>query len=113
MSREIKFRLWSHKKKMIPFIDLTHWTFEDIETVNKGESGSVLMQFTGFKDKTGIDIYDGDFFQYFNRKGIIKYSEFSPQFVLFSGENEIPIDKYILRDLVIIGNIYENPELLK
>lgn len=76
------------------------------------ENEFYLMQYTGIKDKNGKEIYEGDICKYYNRIGVIKYSENCPQFVLFSGNEDFKIDKFMLKEIVVLGNIYENPELL-
>jgi len=78
------------------------------------------MQFTGLLDKSGVEIYEGD---------IVKYSAFNEQkelqnyinpifweqnFASFSVGNEHSFWALsTCEDVEVIGNIYENPELLK
>lgn len=73
-----------------------------------------VMQYTGLKDKNGKDIYEGDILcgyldddQNFLQKATVGflYGGFYP---LCNGENFFSYGKF-----EIIGNIYENPELLK
>lgn len=72
-----------------------------------------LMQYTGLKDKNGVEIYEGDIIEYktvyeWDRKPI-KRAE-----VVF--ENGMFSPAGMIMDLnrsKIIGNIYENPELLE
>jgi hypothetical protein len=77
-------------------------TFEDIE----------LMQFTGLKDKNGKEIYEGDICDTRDEDLLVcyDYNEFI-YMVLFS-EDHSGVNGYTQKDLEIIGNIYENPEIL-
>lgn len=91
---------------------LDWYRFEDIE----------LMQSTGLKDKNGVEIFEGDIVNYddgeFSYIGSVKKDCY--QFYINGIE---PVDSYDFIDvsntfdgttsLTIIGNIYENPELLE
>ena len=103
----------------------------------KGDFGGkyILMQYTGLKDKNGREIYEGDIVAGYkgdfvhNVIGVVKYCGLSFVFEGTTEENRYDIsggkgDNYWrytvtnpsvkeLPDIEIIGNIYENPELLK
>ena len=69
-----------------------------------------LMQFTGLKDKNDVEIYDGDIISCQNKIGQVKYEEsmFVVDFERAKGHLFTISDK-----CEIIGNIYENQELLE
>lgn len=98
--REIKFRVWDELQKQMRQVDLLPLPYKD-----------VLMQYTGLKDKNGKEIYEGDVVKIDGDKkyiGEIKWNVLG--FVCDYGIDGI---KNHLPDYVeIIGNIYENPELL-
>lgn len=68
--------------------------------------------FTGLQDITGKDIYEGDVYEYDNDLYVIKYSNENACFMAALTDSECIylLDKTKIR---IIGNIYENPELIE
>ena len=122
--RDIKFRAWDNNEEwmvddMILSFDgeiLTddvqpHDTpYKEVELADEGRYE--LMQYTGMKDVKGVEIYEGDILQ---SEHYFKYK------VVFEGDcwrceslkNSRFKNRFIGRDLKVIGNIYENPELLE
>ena len=71
-------------------------------------------QYTGSKDKNGREIYDGDIVKNLANNSILKV-EFGMEGVIFinkKGQSVFPMKKDRRLELEVIGNIYENPELL-
>jgi hypothetical protein len=103
--REIKFRAWDKENK-----EWCEWDDGDIVIHNDGtfepHERLVLMQFTGLHDKNGKEIYEGDILSWgAGDKSVVKW-EFGG-FLAGGRFQEISYEKS-----KIIGNIYENPELL-
>ena len=132
-----KFRAWDEQcKKMreVVAIDLYHgtysWIFDDYKEVeqfweNDKIEDVTLMQYTGLNDKNGREIFEGDIVRW---KDLESFDDFKIDEVLkveYSNEflKWVAIDKNGLQDdlydfsdnreLEVIGNIYENPELLE
>lgn len=70
-----------------------------------------IGQFTGLHDKNGKEIYEGDIISNESYKGVVVYKNGS--FVLDLGKSCGCVYLFCLDSLLIIGNIYDNPELLE
>lgn len=90
--------------------------------VETAVSDETVGQFTGMLDKNGKEIYEGDILRLGNSpSGIceVKWNGSITAFCIrFSYENELgskPLGEWVIceRDIEIIGNIHDNPELLK
>jgi len=124
--REIKFRAWNIKKKYmvytgVPdgsglsyklfFKNIKHWSME--KDGNSYALGTdILMQYTGLKDKNNKEIYEGDIFEAGRLKGVVKFDDGMFLIEVTKGLNS-PALWGECRFGEVIGNIYENPELLK
>lgn len=120
--REIKFRLWSiHSKKMFGCernfymsLDGDLFRSDDLDYMNK--SSFKVMQYTGLKDKNGKEIFEGDIVQGRNRAHDLRNIKQKVTFLngcfMFGNWNAHEyFNKH--QEIEIIGNIYENPELLE
>lgn len=118
MNREIKFRavvgVNSWKPTSIEYFDLS---LDDdiIRLKNADYDINQLMQYTGLKDKNGVEIYEGDVVKWNNNiqignSTIVFYDGcFRLEDYPFSEYNKLETGSRI----EVIGNIYENPELIK
>lgn len=130
MTREIKFRAWDKKEKKMIYAAL------EIRDIGLGE-GSVLvdertqlgnelkwMQYTGLKDKNGKEIYEGDIMEIGNKSnGFVKSMPHNGEYALVRTKRAktwyslgVFLDdatKKWTSFREVIGNIYENLELLK
>jgi len=132
MPREIKFRAWDTLKKemyevMSVDFEVDAW-FNENEGHHHSENGRVIiMQYTGLKDKNGKEIYEGDVLRLGGIGNVaIKYGCFvignddwgvEHKTMGFAGEWIDEPDSYTMLTeedkFEVIGNIYENPELIK
>lgn len=98
-------------------IGLNDSVMNDYITVSPDEIE--LMQSTGLKDKNGKEIFEGDIVDYKGREAVVKwhgsYASFIYRFVDGLQERVSEWDPLFLAcyHFEVIGNIYENPELLE
>lgn len=111
--REVKFRAWDEDlKEMYELGKVNYLGSTGITDTYIGCDEAIWMQYTGLKDKNGVEIYEGDvgWDEHYECYGLVEFDE--GKFV-YNWDN-ICDDLIEVRDVIeICGNIYENPELLE
>lgn len=124
--REIKFRAWNLMlNEMEPVTELG-WTNGLVDFVRAGddkgsigigssemEKNIVLMQFTNLKDKNGKEIYEGDIVTYGFIDSETDEAVNEKHVVEFWKAGFYPMSFFTDLKFEIIGNVWENPELMK
>lgn len=131
MSREIKFRAWDKTNNRWydrrPHI-AADITFDENGCLVEGfwdDNGElrtfhpdievVFMQFTGLHDKNGKEIYEGDLVRYcgWNHLLVVQWDHEEAGFIMGGRSWRRFGDGETSSELEVVGNIYENPELLQ
>lgn len=112
--REIRFRAWDKESKEMvtnPIVSSFDW--------NKGSQGGThdtLMQSTGVHERRGVEIWEGDIVKK-SRRGpnwVVEWNGTRARYVFRSGRNEFALSNAsALKYLEVVGNVYENPELIE
>lgn len=110
--REFKFRAWYKKEKIM--LNVIGEVYSECFPYDFTKSKNlVLMQYTGLKDMNGKEIYDGDILSNDERYYIVSFYNGSFRAEYADGFEEYSLDLIdVAHCCEIVGNIYENPELL-
>lgn len=144
--RDIKFRVWcKENEQFIQFDgmgfleDGSLWYVQEVDEneppyffIRPEMCGLILMQYTGLKDKNGVEIFEGDTVRVFDAKQINQLGRDGAyvdayldeldevDFIVFKDGgfvlNRTGLDVSIcqsIEEFTVIGNIHENPELLE
>ena len=135
--REIKFRAWDKNTERMWDIETWHIADEYVNLIEpvtstadinaerfwRKQSEIILMQYTGLKDKNGVEIYEGDIVKLHvvilspdDKVGEIKYSPAYGYSIYFTS-NRMARQEYWStggkHTIEVIGNIHENADLLE
>lgn len=114
----IKFRAWDNETKQMLTVKNINFCGEEINSYEMtgdwiGLDVVELMQYTGLKDKNGKEIYEGDICKGIrNIPFVVEWDDENARFLGYGTKGYVGyVSKY--PKVEVIGNIYENPELLK
>lgn len=129
-----KFRAWDKVSKCMCSVDYMNLydEFYEFKCFKKDKSmlrvadfydkSAILMQSTGFKDKNGTEVFEGDIVKPIGFPrwiGTVQYLPDRATFAIKKHSNDclrgnlIFLSQFFARGVEILGNIYENLELLK
>lgn len=125
--REIKFRAWVLQDEIDGEYVAAEYMEDNVEAFHNPlyehkQGNIVLMQYTGLKDKDNKEIYEGDILKVnkltFENSGslpenlVVKF--YNGMFQLFRGDEYLyGLHLMYIEDGEVIGNIYENQNLIK
>ena len=118
--REIKFRAWDKINKDMFNVESINFqerrVYKDVVSY-RNFNDIELMQYTGLKDKNNKEIYEGDILSDGNDekpyKVIFENGSFRAEFEGDFEEYSFDLINIVAQGCEVVGNIYENPELIK
>ena len=121
--REIKYRAWDIKTESMRDVLVLDWANGLIDLsggiIERRPHEVILMQYTGLKDKNGVEICEGDIVEtVYNGEvfaGVVVYDLSEVDFKVTDGKEKYGRNFQYLAgndENEVIGNIYETPELL-
>ena len=126
MNNQTKFKVWDKLAQRMIYPDKGYQQHYIIDlygrfhNLQKGSGGNdyVVIEYTGLKDKNGKEIYEGDIVKWGDLNYLVEWND-----IAYKWQGRCPYyHRYHhpttenFRDLmngIVVGNIFENPELLK
>lgn len=118
--REIKFRAWDtkHHQMSVDSFGQADWGdyLVDFGTDNRdiADKSFIWLQYTGLLDKNGVEIYEGDILRNGARISWVRYVD---EMAGFMDSDSTMLWESLggnrLKHTAVVGNVYENPELLE
>lgn len=109
--REIKFRAWAKNAERMVSWEKMKQECNRLSLIE--DSNFIFMQYTDLKDKNGVEIYEGDVCCVEGKKSEPNAYKVWFHDGSFTFDDYTLIREYQSYSMEVIGNIYENPELLK
>ena len=130
--REIKFRAWDKREERMGEVSIIgfgfsncfdDWNDDGTVDVAQNSTNIILMQYTGLKDKNGVEIYEGDILKYpwgiydIAQVCVGEYAERDEEYHYgwYIEDAYVGVADSIQSGIdvcEVIGNIHENPKLL-
>lgn len=130
--RQLKFRVWDNyggfflSSKGPEYAEQPNYFYNlgtpyNLSEVLNNTERFVVQQFTGLKDKNGKEIFEGDIIEYYipwNEETVTRQVVYDETFLQFMSydlnrRGVFLYEVFEIKKLKVVGNIYENPELLK
>jgi len=115
--REIKFRAWQEGEMLVQPLASTYAFYRFTGLL---DDNAILMQYTGLKDKNGVEVFEGDILKVDDEEDpsicdiVFRNGAFMQRYKLDENYLSVNIDhEFLTKWWIVIGNIHENPSLLE